>query len=447
MPDEPRHNRRDAPFAVSQASQTRAPNAPTLTSSFLSRKRRKSTFQATKWNKATSAVKLTLAKQQKRLKHLPAGKILKMRVTRCNVRHPKKGWGRHGDRGLELRGRGGLRDSPEDAAGSREAEQPAAAGPEDLHARPGHDSPIVWLRPSSRMGAPRRGRRAPRQSRAPRRGPLSASLSGGRSPGLPPGPARRLEAGGRKPRAPPLTPAAPPAPSAPRHPDPETPSPRSLDPPNPSGPKSQVSVSLRRSTTQDDEGTAHTGGRASGPPRPAPPPSPRRRGRRGRRAQTTCAAFCARASQNKREACPAPPAHVTAPRPAPPLRPARAVRFSRLNLAAFRPLPCGATPCRGPESDSAEGSGPSGCGRSPAASAPLPAPPPSRRGAHRPARRGAAGHSPAGAPWLPSAAAPSARPWWAPLRWSLAARPPASPPGAAACLRASPAPAAAAAAV
>lgn len=46
MPDEPRHNRRDAPFAVSQASQTRAPNAPTLTSSFLSRKRRKSTFQA-----------------------------------------------------------------------------------------------------------------------------------------------------------------------------------------------------------------------------------------------------------------------------------------------------------------------------------------------------------------------------------------------------------------
>lgn len=70
------------------SSQTRAPNAPTLTSSFLSRKRRKSTFQAWR-NKATSAVKLTLAKQQKRLKHLPAGKILKMRVTRCNVRHPK----------------------------------------------------------------------------------------------------------------------------------------------------------------------------------------------------------------------------------------------------------------------------------------------------------------------------------------------------------------------
>lgn len=103
------------------------------------------------------------------------------------------------------------------------------------------------------------------------------------------------------------------------------------------------------------------------PKQRSPQPHPLRRARRGKgRLQTnTCPAFCARARQNKRKACQAPPLpHVTAPRsaPPPPFPPlpsasAKAVRFSRLNLAAIRPLAQSAILCRDRESNSPEDSG------------------------------------------------------------------------------------------
>jgi hypothetical protein len=130
------------------------------------------------------------------------------------------------------------------------------------------------------------------------------------------------------------------------------------------------------------------------------------------------------------------------PRPPLPAVSAKAVRFSRLNLAAVRPLPQSTVLCRGPQSNGKQGSGckggcpadaepaspPGGLLRSfPPRAAAVP-----RRGDPPPsARRCDAGHSPAGAPWLPSAAAPSVRPWWGPPRRSLAVRPPPPTRGAA----------------
>lgn len=152
------------------------------------------------------------------------------------------------------------------------------------------------------------------------------------------------------------------------------------------------------------------------------------------------------------------PSHVTRtqarplPRPPLPAASAKAVRFSRLNLAAIRPLPQSTAPGRGPESNGQEDSGCKGAARRTPSPRVRPAVSPlfppraaagPRRGDPPPsARRCDAGHSPAGAPWLPSAAAPSVGPWWGP---------PASPrPGRCRLVsraRPAPAPADAAAAV
>ncbi|XP_042535276.1 WAS/WASL-interacting protein family member 1-like [Dipodomys spectabilis] len=127
-------------------------------------------------------------------------------------------------------------------------------------------------------------------------------------------------------------------------------------------------TSARDRVRDQDRGSRLTPRRpAPAPPRtqPTTTPSLGRGGGRsgeGRAPETTCAAFCARAGQNKREACQAPPpphvtrpwAHPRPPRPpalpsAPlPAAPAKAVRFSRLNLAVVRPLPWSAIRVPGP---------------------------------------------------------------------------------------------------
>lgn len=114
-------------------------------------------------------------------------------------------------------------------------------------------------------------------------------------------------------------------------------------------------TAVRPKYTRKTRAAASTAGSASGTAplkrRRPPPRPPRGRGRsEGRAPRATCPAFCARSRQNKRQAGQAPPpAHVTAPRstpntslhPFPPLpgATAKAVRFSRLNLASVRPLP------------------------------------------------------------------------------------------------------------